>query len=221
MNSNTNNTTMNNTTMNNTNTNNTNNKYYLMICELHHPAIHGKTETSDPHIETHYLVTDRFEPKYGISYISLEDEPNEYNTDDEDNSDSDNDYETNRVVDIYDTLENLRYHYSTAANNGHNRFGNHPTIRNYYNIICRENYIKPEIGEYIILPTQEAIAILKTFWLRIIQRKWKNVFKERKYVLKCRSQLNSLRIRSITGSWPDTCNEMPGLRGMLNGLIHI
>ena len=44
------------------------NKHYLMLCELHYPPIHGKNEDSDPFIENHYLVYDRFDPKTGLSY---------------------------------------------------------------------------------------------------------------------------------------------------------
>jgi hypothetical protein len=50
-------------------------------------------------------------------------------------------------------------------------YGN--TIRNFAKIICNKNYIKPEIAECIILPTGETIAILKTFWIRIIQKVYK------------------------------------------------
>ena len=50
------------------NNNAINKQHYLMLCELHYPGRHGKTEDSDPNIETHYLVYDRFDTKTGISY---------------------------------------------------------------------------------------------------------------------------------------------------------
>ena len=133
-----------------------NNKNCLMLCTLHHPLIHGKDEFSHPNIETHYLVYDRFEPWSGISYSSLE-EDNESNTDD---SDEDN---PNNVDKLEDTLQFLKDRYSMSSLQ--NKLANHPSIRNFCNIISKSDYIKPEIGQYIILPTQEAIAILKTFWL--------------------------------------------------------
>lgn len=52
----------------------------------------------------------------------------------------------------------------------------HCTIRNYNNIIKQENYIKLDIVEKIILETGEIIAIIKTFWIKIIQRKWKKYY---------------------------------------------
>ena len=58
-------------------------KYDLILCELHHPQIHGKTANSDTNIETHYLVYDRFD--YCLNY--------DLNTDSD--SDSDSDSESN------------------------------------------------------------------------------------------------------------------------------
>lgn len=171
--------------------NNENNKNFLMLCELHHPAIHGKTETSNNFIYTHYLVYDIFTPYTILSH----------------------------------SYGNQNYHYSHAVElltsfylNHGNKLTNHPTIRNYKNIVRQTNYIKLEIGQYILLPTLEAIAILKTFWIRIIQRKWKKIFTERKQVLSNRMKPNALYIRQITGKWPDNCNYLPGLKGMLNNI---
>jgi hypothetical protein len=194
---------------NHVNDNDNNGKNYLMLCELHYPAIHGKTADSDPHIETHYLVYDRFDPITGISYSCLDDE--NYDTEDEDNE--------NSVYTINDSITFLKNHYSNPSRFNRGLLGNHPTIRNYHNIISRQNYIKPEIGKYIMLPTQEAVAILKTFWLRIIQRKWKKVFQERKNMIRNRLSLTSLHIRQITGKWPKKYETLPGLKGMLNALI--
>ena len=166
-------------------------KHYLMLCELHYPAIHGKNNDSDPFIERHYLVYDRFDPITGISYSCL------------------SDYEVN------DSITFLQKHYSNPGNFDQHYFGKHPTIRNYHNIISSPNYIKPEIGEYIILPTQESVAILKTFWIRIIQRKWKQIFKKRQFIIRNRCCPSNLYVREITGNW--SCN-LPGLRGMLKTL---
>ena len=189
------------------------NKNYLMLCELHHPNIHGKDESSDPYIDTHYLVYDRFEPGTGISYLSLDEE---YNTDEEYNSDYDEDDNPNHINKLQDELQFLREKYSNPY--VQQIFANHPTIRNYHNIITNPDYIKPEIGQYIILPTQEAIAILKTFWLRIIQRKWKKIFQERKNIIRQRCSIYNLNIRQIYGKWPQHCIKLPGLKGMLSDL---
>jgi len=54
----------------------------------------------------------------------------------------------------------------------------HPYIRNYNHI--NKNILNIQIAEKIILKGGECVAILKTFWIRIIQRTWKKVF--RKYL---------------------------------------
>jgi hypothetical protein len=185
-----------------------------MLCELHYQGRHGKTEHSDPNIETHYLVYDRFDPITGISYSHLN-EYEEYDTDDEYDSDSDI---IDNLVRINDEIIFLKQYYSNPTHTNPRYFGKHPTIRNYHNIVLKSNYIKPEIGEYIILPTQESVAILKTFWLRIIQKKWKKVFQERKNVIKQRCNLSNLSIKEIRGRWPQSCFNLPGLKGMLSDI---
>jgi hypothetical protein len=113
------------------------------------------------------------------------------------------------INDIADNI-NGRYHY----------LGNHPhdIFRNYRQIIIKNNYIKPEITECIYLNTGHCVAILKTFWVRLIQRKWKNIIKERENIIKRRLHKNSLRHREITGKWPKDCLEFPQLKGMLSQL---
>lgn len=188
-------------------------KNYLMLCELHHKSIHGKDNFSNPNIETHYLVYDRFQPYTGISYLSLNEESNIDNGYISDYEDYDN---PNHITKLQDELLFLREKYSNPI--VQQIFANHPTIRNYHNIISKTNYIKPEIGQYIILPTQEAVAILKTFWLKIIQRKWKNIFAQRQQIIRQRKHPLSLHYRQIHGKWPDTCNYLPSLNGMLYNL---
>jgi len=189
----------------NANTNN-NNKWFLMLCELHYPTIHG--QTADSCSETHYLVYDRFDGLTGISFQDLENVDFDYDTDEEYDSDDDID---DGIMTINKSMMFLKDIYINHLS----QIQKHPTIRNYHNIISRDNYIKPEIGEYIILPSQEAIAILKTFWLRIIQRTWKKVFKKRQNIIKYRSNPASLYIREITGRWNYDLVNFPGLRGML------
>jgi hypothetical protein len=183
-----------------------NNEWYLMVCELHNPHIHGKTEDSCINIENHYLVYDVFNAKTNISYLSTC--VNEAITSDDDSSDDDD--ETDKPVYMKNIIKLLRENYA----NLHTSY-KHPTIRNYKHIIAKPDYIKPEIGVYMLLPTQEAVAILKTFWLRIIQRKWKKVCKEQQAILINRRNINSLHIRETTGKWPSEYRNLPGLRGML------
>ena len=177
-------------------------KCYLLLCELHNPKIHGKDNNSDPNIESHYLVYGRFDPTTGFLLKPLDDNSNDTNH-------YYNDYNINEIIsDLNQIYRNFIIPY----------INEHPLIRNYHKIISQQNYIKPEIGQYIILPTQEAVTVLKTFWLRIIQRKWKKVFKERQNIIKQRCEYSNLLLRE-RGSRSECYINLPGIIGMLNDLV--
>ena len=72
---------------------------------------------------------------------------------------------------IGDICNHINTKYQYLDNQGHNIF------RNYREIITNQNYVKPEITECIYLDTEHCIAIIKTFWIKIIQRTWKNILK--------------------------------------------
>jgi hypothetical protein len=190
----------------------TNSRFNLVLCAIHYTPIHGKLETSYKNIEEHYILIDKFD---GISGIALDefDEYIEYSTDGEYSGDSDNEIEgeNNRVTHI-SSVQRL---YATEYTRVITRHFPHKTIRNYHNIINRPNYIKPEIGECFDLITGEQIVIIKTIWLKIIQRKWKKVFAKRQSIIKYRSSPTSLIFRQLMGKWPEYCLHMPGLNGLL------
>ena len=85
----------------------------------------------------------------------------------------------------------------------------HPTIRNYYNIVNKSNYIKVNIIEIETLPTQEVVCIIKTFWIKIIQRKWKKVYKERKLLLQKMKNPLTLMKRECSGKFPIKIRNYP------------
>ena len=73
------------------------------------------------------------------------------------------------------------------------------------NIIRKHNIsYQLHLAQCIQLPTGETVCVIKTFWLRIIQRTWKKVFKERQRVLK------NIYLRQRKGKV-----FMPSLSGML------
>jgi hypothetical protein len=63
-------------------------------------------------------------------------------------------------------------------------------------------------------------VIIKTFWLKIVQRKWKKVFVEKKKTIQ--QMKNPLWVRhfQIHGWFPNG-NYMPGLRGMMSSVNNI
>lgn len=91
----------------------------------------------------------------------------------------------------------------------------HKFIKNYENIITRPNYIKPEISETITLQSGHVVCIIKTLWIKLIQRAWKRIFEKRKQIIKMRCQVRSLKYREITGRWPENCRYFPSLQGLL------
>jgi len=196
-------------------------RFNLVLCELHYTPIHGKTRTSCPNIEGHYLLINQFDGLTGIMLDDLE-EYAEYDTDRENISDSedeedDENYEQDGLIHLYQIQAQTAQFYMEEFDVAP-RQKSHKLIRNYHNIISQPNYIKPEIAECITLPTGEHIAIIKTMWIKIIQRKWKKVFSARKHIIKCRSCPASLSTRQLTGKWPRHCISLPGLKGILSNL---
>ena len=87
----------------------------------------------------------------------------------------------------------------------------HPYIRNYQNIIKNNNYIQIHLVKNILLSTGETICIIKTYWLRIIQRTWKRVYKKRKEVIEKRKSIYALTYFQLHGKWPNVCLYIPKL----------
>jgi hypothetical protein len=83
----------------------------------------------------------------------------------------------------------------------------HPTIRNYDRVV--DKYMRLEIIQTDVLSGQEEVAYLKTFWLRIVQRRWKKIYKARKDILQQRQQLKSIQERQRTGKWPVGLRDWP------------
>jgi len=175
-------------------------KYNLVLCELHYTPIHGKTATSCPTIESHYILIDRFDPFTGMSLS---------NDSNNDSSDSDSDSEYDETIQGVQNLYNDEYE-EMCINIPHK------TIRNYSNIVKKENYIQPQIALCIELPTGENITIIKTIWIKLIQRAWKRVYKRRQSVINGRTMIDSLNCRRLTGHWPEMYREMPGIKCLLS-----
>lgn len=75
-----------------------------------------------------------------------------------------------------------------------------------------------EIAQCIDLPSGYRISIIKTFWLKIIQRAWKKIHAIRKSVIHSRMQIQSLLYKQINGKWPPHCAYLPGLIRLLTRL---
>lgn len=88
----------------------------------------------------------------------------------------------------------------------------HKIVRNYQAIAASGDYVKPEIALCFELPDRECVCIKKTFWLRLVQRAWKRVFKERRAIIAKLSTPLSLLNRSTKHTKSPI---LPGLQGLL------
>ena len=87
----------------------------------------------------------------------------------------------------------------------------------FYSQHCREK-VSLEIVDYYCLPGKEMVGVSKTFWLKLIQRKWKKVYAQRRENKKKRKTIKELRYRERNGCWSDAVKLMPQLKGMLSTL---
>lgn len=55
-------------------------------------------------------------------------------------------------------------------------------------------------------------TIIKTFWLKLIQRKWKKICVARKRIMQQRMSPNNLFYRQLNGHWPREINHLPSLK---------
>ena len=173
-------------TSNSNNNSNTNNKFDLVLCEIYYKPYHG----AYGNINSHYLLFSRFKQ------ILQEDSNNFY-------------MNYNTLDDIRDVGEWIYEHYGEPLEP-------HPMIRNYKQIICSDKYLQPEIAEVIEMPTGEFVCILKTFWLRLIQRKWKKIYKRRMEIVRRRMNPTNFIHFQRTGYWLDECKYLPSIYGMMN-----
>jgi len=94
----------------------------------------------------------------------------------------------------------------------------HCIIRNYINIVLNEKYIQPQIAECIYLRGDEYVAIIKTHWLKLVQRTWKRVYAERQRIISLRKNPIYIYYRYLNGAWPHECIQLPSIRHMLSKL---
>jgi hypothetical protein len=85
----------------------------------------------------------------------------------------------------------------------------------YFYSILRPPVPKISIYSLSVLPDGSYSVIVKTHWLKIIQRNWKRVFKARSQILLKRRSVQSLYNLQISGRYPAGLNSMPSIHGML------
>jgi hypothetical protein len=165
------------------------NKNVLLIPELYNKYIHGKTNDSDPKIDSHFIVLESFQLKSNNN---------------------------NNIINLFKHINEMCNFYKVYyKRNFYNLSFGHKLIRNYNNIIKKSSYLNVEIGQIYYLKGDECVCIIKTFWIKIIQRAWKKIYANRKRLYQLRNRPDSLFYRQVTGKWPDYCNFIPSVKGML------
>ena len=111
------------------------------------------------------------------------------------------------IDDVFEAIQLAKGVYNRNIDNTNNC--SHPFIRNYKNIIENPKHLELKIIEPINIkfgPAEEdyySTGIDKTFWLRLIQRRWRNIQKKR---LQSKMNINNLKYREINGIWPKECH---------------
>jgi len=140
--------------------------------------------------------------------------PQMYNSTIHGNPDCDGHYLVHRL------LKNTNYYNPTHVRtmqfiNNHDRLFRHSFIRDYSRIIGEVKFAQPQIAECVYLEGGEYVAILKTFYIRIIQRAWKKTFARRLQIHNQKKLAINILYRLKHGYWPDHCTQLPSLRGLL------
>ena len=155
----------------------TTSKFQLGFMVMFHPHIHGITLDSDPAVLKHFLTHSVVSTNWFLE------------------SSSQDIREAENMM-----SEDIEF-YKNILQNAPRRHAKHPYIRHYTHIL--RNSL--EIIQTETLTGREYIGYIKTFWLKIIQRKWKKIYKIRKEIETKRKALVSLKTREIRGQWPKEC----------------
>lgn len=91
--------------------------------------------------------------------------------------------------------------YIRSLVNTHRGRLSHLFIRNYDDIVIRDNYIKIDIIDSYELDSGEMMCSIKTVWLRIFQRKWRKYYNAQQKLIAKRKNPRTLFNRSIYGKW--------------------
>lgn len=183
-------------------------KYSLARCELYSNKSHGSSYT--PLINGKILCIETIELEEYIEYIQ-------------------NYLWKDSVLFMLNNIDMKKIQWALGLINGspHERTNN-ITKNNFDTIYNRLQYIlldphfnKVNIIEKIIVPFYDSdlnfenyytTCIIKTFWIKLIQRSWKKIYSKRKEIIKKRVNINNLHFWQINGKWPDGLNYLPSVK---------
>jgi hypothetical protein len=101
-----------------------------------------------------------------------------------------------------------------------NVFGSFNCFNYYNNIFNRNRNQGTDIMKAIVIEDHNNYklytVVLKTHWIRLIQRHWRKIYKQQSYIIRQRCKIQNMRYREIHGYYPKHINRLPLLNGMLN-----
>tara|TARA_B110000967_G_C18652839_1_gene444248 strand:- start:105 stop:776 length:672 start_codon:yes stop_codon:yes gene_type:complete len=103
-----------------------------------------------------------------------------------------------------------------------NMFSSYNCFNYYKNVFYRHSSGNIDIMKSIVIQKDNLpyyTVILKTHWIRLIQRHWKRVYKLQKYIIKQRSKIENIRFREVHGLFPKNISYIPNLKGLLKCYI--
>jgi predicted transcriptional regulator len=126
-------------------------------------------------------------------------------------------FETFDLDDFYnddykETCDFLNENYKSMYRQGMLGYNKHSVIRNYNNLINSEDTHNIRLIQSYYTEDDEQIALDKTYLLKQIQRKWKNIYNERQKVIRMRSNPQEINYKRATGKWSKRCAKLPGLK---------
>lgn len=160
-------------------------KLQLALVELYNPYRHG------------FHMTKENNNVYGHHIINYSIDINEFYND---------------TKDIYSDLkfayENSIEFMNRIRSETDVRIVKHPTVRNYENIVKNTKQYELQLIQPITISVGDkdsdkySAAIIKTHWVRIIQRRWRNIREKRIANMK---NNDNLKYRETTGEFPREC----------------
>lgn len=91
-------------------------------------------------------------------------------------------------------------------------------ISSYLEYMHFQMTIRPaiQIMQLYILPDYTYSVIIKTHWIRLVQRHWRSTFNERQKIIVGRKTPQALLCWEMTGHFPKGLRQFPSLQGMLH-----
>jgi hypothetical protein len=158
--------------------------FKLALVELYLPLKHGILDKNNTSMYGNYLIVDQIEPsEFYTNMRGLT-----------------SDIEVTRKM-YREYLEKLKYEMNITQT--------HPLIRNYEKIVANPKQFQLQLIEPVTVSIGNnewdnySTAVIKTHWIRLIQRRWREITRKR---IQTKQNVKNLQYREIHGKWPTECN---------------